>query len=1191
MTRLIRCATMTLLILVFVSGRDFAQTQGTAPAKTSGAVTAPVQTSIDRKGASGARPDLTKQPTLYVVSYAHLDTEWRWEYPQVIQEYLTKTMRNNFALFEKYPHYVFNFTGANRYMFMKEYNPADFARLRQYVAAGRWFPAGSSMEENDVNSPSAESILRQVLYGNEFFRHEFGKASAEFMLPDCFGFPASLPSILAHAGIKGFSTQKLSSGWQPAPRVGGPNSPEQTPEGIAFNVGLWEGPDGKTIIAALNPGGYGTQVYSDLSKNNTPPSTAANAGGGYTWDWPDRVNLNGRVTGLFADYHYIGTGDVGGSPNESSVKLLEAIITRSVTTIPAIRAGGRAAQQQPPPQPGPAVRVGDGPLHIISARADEMFLDMKPDQTSRLPRYKGDLELINHSAGSISSQAYHKRWNRENELLGAAAEEASVAAAWLGGRTYPQERLTHAWRLVLGGQFHDIMAGTATPKSYEYSWNDDVIAMNQFAGVITSATAAIASAMDTRAKGEPILVYNPLNIAREDVVEADVKFSGAAPKAIRVFGPEGKEVPAQLLIMKDETARILFLAKVPSVGYLVYDVQPSDSTIMDSESSLKVTDASLENARYRMHINSDGDVSSIFDKKLNKELLSAPIRLAIITDNPKQWPAWNMDFDQETAPPRSYFRGPAKIRIAENGPVRVSLEISREGEESKVVQTVSLSAGDAGNRVEFGNVIDWHAKEANLKATFPLTATNKMATYNWDLGTVQRPNEEERQFEVASHQWIDLTDQGGSYGVTILTDDKNASDKPADNTLRLTLIRTPGTRGGYSDQGSQDLGHHEFVFGLAGHDGDWRQGETDWQAYRLNQPLIAFATTSHGGALGKEFSLLKINNSRVRVFALKKAEESDEVVVRFVETSGVAQTNVHVSFAAPVASAREINGQEMAVGPATVTGKDLVTSLTPYQIRSFVVKLGPAPAKIAAPISKQVALPYDISVESHDGRPSEGAFDWLPNNQGAAQGKALPAELLPTDIAYAGIHFKLAPAGTGKPDAVTAHGQTINLPEGKFNRLYILAAAIRDQKGTFKVGDTPTELTIEDWTGYIGQWDNRGWETRQEPIQRPADAPPLPAGAPTMRTVTVFSGQLTPGFIKRADVAWFASHRHDSGGANEAYAYSYLYAYMIEVPESAKTLTLPDNERIRILAITLANEPAQVRPAWPLYDTLEHSNN
>src|SRR4030095_14627288 len=186
-----------------------------------------------------------------------------------------------------------------------------------------------------VNSPNAESIIRQILYGNNWFRKEFGIASDEYMLPDCFGFPASLPSILAHSGIKGFSTQKLSSAWQPAPYVGGPDSPEKTPVGIPFNVGLWEGPDGRTVIAALNPLGYGSQVTYDISKPPPPPPEARltgqpnqNRGRGQE-DWPARIQINGGLSAIFADYHYVGTGDVGGSPNESSVKLMEAITTRN----------------------------------------------------------------------------------------------------------------------------------------------------------------------------------------------------------------------------------------------------------------------------------------------------------------------------------------------------------------------------------------------------------------------------------------------------------------------------------------------------------------------------------------------------------------------------------------------------------------------------------------------------------------------------------------------------------------------------------------------------------------------------------------------------------------------------------------------------------------------------------------------
>ena len=138
-------------------------------------------------------PDITKTPTLYVVPYAHLDTQWRWEMPQTISEYLLKTMRVNFDYIDRYPHYVFNWTGSNRYRLMKEYYPDDYARIRQYVAAGRWFPAGSSVEEGDVNLPSAEGIFRQILYGNSYFRKDFGKASNEYMLPDCFGFPPRCP--------------------------------------------------------------------------------------------------------------------------------------------------------------------------------------------------------------------------------------------------------------------------------------------------------------------------------------------------------------------------------------------------------------------------------------------------------------------------------------------------------------------------------------------------------------------------------------------------------------------------------------------------------------------------------------------------------------------------------------------------------------------------------------------------------------------------------------------------------------------------------------------------------------------------------------------------------------------------------------------------------------------------------------
>ncbi|MGA2345787.1 MAG: glycoside hydrolase family 38 C-terminal domain-containing protein [Candidatus Sulfotelmatobacter sp.] len=1145
------------------------------------------------------KPDLSKQPTLYVVGYAHLDTEWRWEYPQVIDEYIRKTMEDNFKLFDKYPHYVFNFSGANRYRLMKEYFPADFARLKKYVDEGRWFPAGSSMEEGDVNAPSAEGIIRQVLYGNDWFRRELGKASAEYMLPDCFGFPASLPTILAHSGVKGFSTQKLV--WGSSANAGGPESLEKTPEGTPFNVGVWVGPDGESVFAGLNPGSYGGGVYTDLSKPfpPAPPNAAAQdiqnkiralrpkleearrAGNHpdpkdieelvtlqgerealstverewdeqrYQNDWAARVEQNGKISGVFTDYHYYGTGDIGGTPSEDSVKRLEAIVTQGTTSLPA-RDGNffRGEHNDDPP-----VKVGDGPVHVISANAEQMFLDITPSQAGGLPRYTGEMELTNHSAGSLTSQAYQKRWIRKEELLADAAEKSSIAAEWLGARPYPLARLNDAWTLAMGGHFHDIAAGTATPRSYEFAWNDDVIALNQFAGILTNATEAVSAALNTEAKGVPLVVFNPLNIAREDLVEANVNFLGGMPKSVRVTGPDGKETPAQI-----SNGKVIFVAKTPSVGYAVYDVAP-DAGAADN-AALQVSENSLENQYYRVKLNANGDVASIFDKSLGRELLAAPARLAISYDNPVQWPAWNMDWDQEQAAPKAYVSGPAKVRVVENGPARVALEVSRETAGSRFVQTIRLSAGDAGKRVEFGNVIDWNTKESNLKATFPLQASNEMATYNWDIGTIERPTAQPKKFEVPSHQWIDLTDASGEFGATILTDCKNGSDKPNDHTIRLTLIRTPGTRGGYADQGTQDIGHHEFVYGIAGHAADWRSSQTDWQAQRLNDPLIAFEAAKHAGARGREFSLLKVSNPRIRALALKKAEQSDEIIVRLVELDGQPQRDVRISFGAPVAAAREVNGQEQPVGTASVNEGALVTSFSAYQPRTFAVRLATAPSKAEGVHSVPVALHYDLATASNDGAHASGGFD--------REGNSLPAEMLPSQITFNDVQFKLASAKTGVPNAVIAKGQTIDLPAGQHNRVYVLAASAEgDQKATFKVGAEKVELNIQDWGGFIGQWDNRQWSS----------------GDTSGDNYGNMTG-LTPAYIKRADLAWYCSHHHNAAGENVSYGYSYLFAYPIDLPAGARTITLPDNYKIRVLAISVADENPEVKPAQPLYDLL-----
>ena len=1046
--------------------------------------------------------DLSQGNTLYLVGYAHLDTQWRWSYPQVIREFIPNTMHNNFRLFEQYPDYVFNFSGSRRYEFMKEYYPDDYAKVKQYVKAGKWFPCGSSVDEGDANVPSAESLVRHTLYGNHFFRREFGVASQEFMLPDCFGFPYALPTVLAHCGIQGFSTQKLTWG---------------SAVGIPFPVGVWQGPDGKGVVAALDPGSYSAGFHEDLSQNTS---------------WLARIQKTGAQSGAFVDYHYYGTGDRGGAPDENSVGWMEKSI------------------------------VGPGQIKVVSSKADEMVKTLTPAQVAKMPRYKGELLLTQHSAGSITSEAYMKRWNRKNELLADAAERASVAAQWLGGASYPTKRLYDAWDLVLGSQMHDMLPGTSLPVAYDYCWNDELLALNQFGAVTQDAVGSVASAMDTRAKGIAIIVYNPLATGREDVAEATVTFPGAAPARVQVYSPDGLPVPTQTLAHEGNAAKILFLARVPSLGFASFDARPFAST--PGMGVLKVGRNSLENARFRVTLNAAGDIASVYDKVNRKEALSNPARLAFQYENPSAFPAWNMDWADAQKAPRGYVAGPAQVRVVESGPVRVALEVTRTTDGSRFVQTIRLASGGAGDRVEVANKIDWQTRQTALKASFPLTTPNPKATYDLQVGAIERGNNDPKKYEVPQHQWFDLTAVDGKYGVAVLNDSKFGSDKPDDGTVRLTLLYTPGVRGGYQDQATQDTGRHDILYALAPHVGDWRQANVPWTAKRLNQPLMTFQTPSHAGALGRTLSLAAISTPQVEISALKKAEDSGEVIIRLRELRGKPAAGVQVKMAAPILSAREVNGQEAPLGPATVKNGVLTTDMGGFGLRAFALKLGRPPARTAPVQSRPVVLPYDIDAVSFTRAPADGGFD--------AAGRTLPGEALPATVNADGIVFKIGPTADGAKNALSCRGQTIALPAGQ-SRVYLLAASSDgDIPARFTVGGRSYAATVQDWGGFIGQWDNRLWQ---------GDVPEL-----TYDWHNEFGG-LTPGYVKPAEVAWFSSHRHNPTSGNEFYAYSYLFKYGFAVPAGATALTLPDDPRIRVFAVSVAGGGHDTTvAARPLSDTL-----
>ena len=1039
-------------------------------------------------GSYAQNTEQEKQAKVYAVADAHLDTQWNWDIQTTIKEYVWNTLSRNLLLLKKYPDYVFNFEGGVKYAWMKEYYPSEYEQLKAFVRSGRWHISGSSWEASDVLVPSVESSIRNILLGQEYYRQEFGVESTDIFLPDCFGFGWTLPTIAKHCGLIGFSSQKLD--WRTNPFYGKSKHP--------FTIGLWQGVDGSSIMLAHGYD-YGKRWKNiDLSEDKELQELA-------------------KRTPLNTVYRYYGTGDTGGSPTLGSVSSVEKGIK------------------------------GNGPLKIISATSDQLFKDYLPyDKHPELPVFNGELLMDVHGTGCYTSQAAMKLYNRQNELLGDAAERAAVAADWLGAAGYPDKSLTESWQRFIFHQFHDDLTGTSIPRAYEFSWNDELLSLKQFSGILTASVGAVSEKLDTRVKGIPVVFYNALGFPVTDVVEIAVE-APKFPRGISAYNAEGKKVASQILSYKDGKVHLLVEATVPAAGYAVYDIRLSGN---QQQTASSVAKATIENSAYKISLNEQGDITSLYDKINAKELVKSgrQIRLALFTDNPSyNWPAWEIMKKTVDSTPVSITED-VRMALSEDGELRKTICVEKRHGKSLFRQYIRLYEGELAGRIDFYNEIDWQSTNALLKAEFPLNLDNEKATYNLGIGSVQRGNNVLTAYEVYAQQWADLTDRSGSYGVSILNDSKYGWDKPDNNTLRLTLLHTPATKNNYSYQDRQDLGYHTFTYSLIGHTGALDKAQAAMDAEVLNQRVKAFRTEKHTGTLGKTFSLVSSNNNNVVIKALKKAESSDEYVVRVYETGGKALQNAVLTFAGNILSANEADGTEKSIGSAAFKGRQLEVSVQPNSIKTYKIRLNTTGEEKLK--YEQLPLNYDRKCFSWN------EFRWEADFE---SGYSYAAELIPAELTVNRIPFRLETKE--EKNGMSCTGATLQLPAGHtYNRLYILAAAAtseKDAKGTFRAGKSLQELVVPSYTGFIGQWGHTGH---------------------------------TQGYLKDAEVAYIGTHRHSAEG-DHAYEFTYMFKLAIDIPAKATEIVLPDNKDMVIFAATLVEEPyAPVEAVSTLFRTANKDN-
>ena len=615
-------------------------------------------------------------------------------------------------------------------------------------------------------------------------------------------------------------------------------------------------------------------------------------------------------------------------------------------------------------------------------------------------------------------------------------------------------------------QFHDDLTGTTIPEAYGFSWNDEPASANQFAAVLQrrgrGRRAHARHARRRRRRSSSTTRFD----ARRDPVEATVRFAGAATSSVRVQGlPAGGPRAARrsgsegpIVVPRRHAAG--GLRGVRRAADRPWRARPRLKTprLVDSGSS-------LENARYRVRIDANGDIASVIDKDAGRELLAAPIRLQLRDEPSPDKPAWRILWDTVKSAPRELVAAPA-VRVVERGPARVALEVTRQAAGSTCA---AVSLVDGGDRVEVENQIDWRSRTrcSRRRSRSPRRTRRPPTTSASGRSSAAQ---QARPLRGARAEWADLTDATGAFGAAMLNDSRYGWDKPDDNVLRLTLLHTPLPRAS-AYQRSQDIGSHRFVYSVAVHAGDGAAA-----AYRAARPRStsgssAFRRFRAAGTLGRAFSLRDARarrTIRVAVVTLKKAEDSDELVVRLQERHG-RPARARLRFAGAVASAREINAAEEPVGAFPVAGNGVAVELAAYQPRTLAVRLRPpaGPRRDRARPFRSIS-PFNLDGISTDAVRADGDFDGKTHT--------LAAELLPKDLVLDGVPFRFGPAAPGALNVVVPRGQRLTLPASG-TRLTIVAAAVGgDVPATFTITNNAggrvasATVTVREWEGPVGRW-------------------------------------------------------------------------------------------------------------------------
>lgn len=645
---------------------------------------------------------------------------------------------------------------------------------------------------------------------------------------------------------------------------------------VPYDTMRWRGIDGTEVLAHfITTVGIGQDVSNFFTTYNGLLHPDAIMGG---WERYQNKDINNDI---LISYGY---GDGGGGPTREMLET-SMRMEKGIRGIPKVR------------------------QEFTRKYFEELEERVKDNR--RLPVWEGEFYFEYHR-GTYTSMARNKRSNRKGEFLLMDLELMSVLAQDLKGMPYPREELDKLWKTLLINQFHDILPGTSIYEVYE-------VTKKEYAQLKEKATSLLEERLQTlTGGGSGLTIYNTLGFRRDDIINL------GECQAAGLKDEKGNIYPIQ----QTSDGAIAYVEGIPSKGSKTFEIV--EEADVSTQPFILKDNYNLETPFYRIKLDKNGLFTEIYDKENQRQVLQAGGQANLFRmyeDKPMYYDNWDIDiYYTEKCWDADQVE---RLEWTEVGTLRATLEIDRRISNSLIKQKIYFYRDS--RRIEFNTYVDWKEHQHLLKVHFPVNIHTDEATFDIQFGNVTRKvhtntSWDVARFESCGQKWVDLSE--GHYGVSLLNDCKYGHSVK-DGNVAITLIKS-----GIEPNPMTDYEEHYFTYALYPHAGNWRDGGTVQEAYKLNQPAYAVK----GGDPGNEYSLISVDQKNVIIEAIKEAEDGTGMVVRIYECDR-SLTRAHVSLGVKASSITECNLIEEEIGPVALNGDGFDIEIKPYEIKTFKIKI------------------------------------------------------------------------------------------------------------------------------------------------------------------------------------------------------------------------------------------------------------